>query len=164
MSERIIFILRHGKSSWEALGISDIDRPLLDVGICNTHLIGNRLHRKDVKIDMIISSPAARAIHSALIIARCIEMKSDKVVLNDLIYTGEKNTILDIIEKLPESIKNVLIVGHNPVFTDLANIFLPKPVDNIPTSGLVTLTFEKENWDIRKSKPVHWDFDYPKKE
>ena len=161
---RTLYIVRHGKSSWEMPGITDIDRTLLDVGISNSYLMAERLVISGAKIDLIISSNAVRAIHTALILARGLKVKGHQIIIDEIIYSGECDDILHRVSDIASEINNVMIVGHNPVFTDLANKFLSKPIDNLPTSGIVTLTFNSSGWGINGLQPTAWSFDSPKKE
>ena len=58
-----------------------------------------------------------------------------------------------------------MIFGHNPEFTNLANIFVKNTIDNISTAGIVSLVFDIDNWkDISKKKLVSELFDFPKKD
>lgn len=57
-----------------------------------------------------------------------------------------------------------MIFGHNPGFTQLANVFLHDRIYNIPTAGVVFLEFEMDYWkEISKAKLVDHFFEYPKK-
>jgi len=57
-----------------------------------------------------------------------------------------------------------MIFGHNPSSTNLANHFLKHPIDNLPTSGIVTLNFNSDSWkNIKDQQPKNENTDYPKK-
>jgi phosphohistidine phosphatase len=57
-----------------------------------------------------------------------------------------------------------MIFGHNPEFTNLVNLFLPDNIDNLPTSGVVTLQFDLTDWSIKKKLPSDTNVDFPKNE
>jgi len=57
----------------------------------------------------------------------------------------------------------LVVVGHNPVFTELANLFLSEYIPNIPTSGLVSLFFDVKEWAIVDKVPVDHKIYMPKK-
>src|SRR4051812_32340757 len=83
---KTLYLIRHAKSSWDLNDLPDIDRTLNERGFRDAHLMGGKLLDKGVKADLIISSPANRAISTALIIARKIEYLEDKIVLRKNLY------------------------------------------------------------------------------
>ena len=159
---KTLHIVRHGKSSWDLPGVADIDRPLLEKGVQNNYHMAERLKNNFEIPDLIISSPANRAIHTAIILARAIGLSLGCIQINEHIYESTPATIIDMILEIPENIKSLLIVGHNPTFTDLANLFLLNKIDNLPTSGIVSLQFQTKNWKIINTMPVFSKIDYPK--
>ena len=72
--------------------------------------------------------------------------------------------MLDIIKDIPREIDSLMLFGHNPTFTDLANYFVGNEIENIPTTGIVDILFEINSWsDVEKIKVKEWFLDYPKK-
>jgi phosphohistidine phosphatase len=161
---KTLHLARHGKSSWDMLGVSDLDRPLLEKGISNTMNMGITIEKKFGKPGLIITSPANRAIHTAIIFARSMNMKMQEVKINEKLYETDASTIIEIIEETNSKIDNLLIVGHNPTFTNLANLFLPSHIENLPTSGVVTIRFDSKSWNIINKTPIFTEVDFPKKE
>jgi phosphohistidine phosphatase len=161
---KTLHIVRHGKSSWDLTGVSDFDRPLIEKGILNSYTMAQRLNDKFGKADLIISSPANRALHTAIIFARVLNLNFDKIQIIESLYECETSTIIDIIEGNSSDINNLVIVGHNPIFTNFANLYLPDYIDNIPTSGVVNLSFNTKKWNIINIAPIFSEIDFPKKE
>jgi phosphohistidine phosphatase len=161
---KTLHIIRHGKSSWDLPGIADIDRPLIEKGIVNNYLMAERLKQKFSLPELIYSSPANRAIHTAIIFSRVLKINLNCIVIENRMYEAETSSILDLVEETKSNINNLTIIGHNPVFTDLANLFLPESLLNIPTSGVVSLQFDMKDWKISNKTPVHTRIDFPKKE
>ena len=60
---KTLFLIRHAKSSWDHAALPDKDRPLNDRGKRDAPKMGKRLAKRDVKPDLILSSPARRARH-----------------------------------------------------------------------------------------------------
>ena len=144
---KTLVIIRHGKSTWDYLNISDLDRPLKEIGITNTILIAKKLNEKKILPDHIISSPANRALHTALIVARETCFKVENIAIDSTLYSENENQILDMIYKTPENINILFIFGHNPVFTDISNYFLRNKISNLPTSGCAVITFNCKEWN-----------------
>jgi phosphohistidine phosphatase len=161
---KTLHIVRHGKSSWDLPGIPDIDRPLIEKGIVNNYIMSERLKQNYPKQELIYSSPASRAIQTAIIFSRTLVINSDNVFIKSIIYEGSIAAIIELIEETKSVVDNLIVVGHNPAFTELANLFLPESITNIPTSGIVTLQFDLKNWKISHKTPVASNIDFPKKE
>ena len=164
MTKKILHIVRHGKSSWDFEDISDIDRPLSTRGINNAYLMAKKLAERNVKPDLLISSPANRALYTATIFARVMKLPYDRLHIEDRIYMGYTDDILDLIHKQDDTHNEILIFGHKPAFTSLANHLVSDPIDNIPTAGVVSLTFKTGTWtEISRKRATQDFFDYPKR-
>jgi phosphohistidine phosphatase len=148
---KTLVIIRHGKSTWDYEGISDYDRPLKETGIFNTIAIAQRIKGMGINPNLMISSPANRALHTALIVAREMHYPLEKVTISPILYSESDDEVLVSIKNTDNQLNCIFIFGHNPVFTDLPNRFLQKPIENLPTSGAVILKFETSIWkDISK--------------
>jgi phosphohistidine phosphatase len=158
-----LIIVRHGKSSWEYDGILDIDRPLKQRGIRNGYEMAQRLNDVNIIPKLIYSSPATRALHSAVIFCRQLKIPFENLQIVDEFYHFDAQGIVDFIKKTSDEVDALMIFGHNPVFTELANEFAKQEIDNVPTTGVVLITFDVENWVNISPKSVVDDvFDYPK--
>lgn len=146
MSKTLV-VIRHAKSTWEYGPIADFDRPLKEVGIYNSGLVSIKLKELKLKPDLIISSPAIRALHTALITAREFEYPSGLIKIDPGFYTESDDDILDLIKIVEDSVNTLFVFGHNPAFTFVPNMFLSKSIDNLPTSGAVLLTFNSDKWE-----------------
>lgn len=159
-----LYITRHGKSSWDYSDIADIDRPLNARGIRNSYSMAERLLRQGARPDIIVSSPATRALSTAVIFMRVLKLPAGILRIDENIYDGDLGDLTRIITSTGPEYSCLMLFGHNPAFTVLANRFLVESVDNIPTAGIVSLTFEAENWqDLERTAPEKETFDYPKR-
>ncbi len=160
---RQLFIVRHGKSDWSDPELRDIDRPLKNRGVRNAYAMAGFIKEKGLKPEIMISSPAARALNTASIFFRVLEMKQDELIVDQQLYHASPGEIMDILTGVPDRYRSTMIFGHNPSFTQLANVFLTEHIYNIPTAGLVFLNFKMDKWqEISKTKPVDYFFEYPK--
>lgn len=161
--ERKLFIIRHGKSSWETV-VDDIDRPLTERGISNAYEMADRLFREGQLPQAIYSSPANRALHTAIIMSRVWELDERNFHLCRDLYLADEDDILQTISLFPDALTSVAIFGHNPGFTEAANRFMRPPVENVPTAGVVVVTLTVDSWhEIRDARVAGAVFDYPKK-
>jgi phosphohistidine phosphatase len=127
-------------------------------------MMGQRLARREAEPDLIISSPATRAMATAEAIAREIGTPEEKIRADERLYGSDALELLEVVRELDDHLDHVMVVGHNPGLTDLANE-LGCDIDNIPTCGVVELQFDTDSWaHIGDINPAHIDFDYPKKQ
>jgi len=140
-------IVRHAKSNWEYPELSDCERPLLNKGIKRTLALCNYLTEHHIIPDKIVSSTAVRANETAVLIKDA--MKWDLTIEeNKNFYPGFVADLLEEIKKTPENINHLMIVGHNPSLTDLANQLVGKQVTEwLPTSGMISIEFKMDAWN-----------------
>lgn len=161
--QRKLYIIRHGKSSWESI-VSDIDRPLMERGVKNSYEMAARLADRGLVPELVLSSPANRALHTAVIMTKVWEMNDQHLLIRKSLYLPEIDDIAQTIFEVDDQVASVAVFGHNPGFTQFANRFLEPQIDNIPTAGLVVLTLEMDTWnDLFNARVVDSLFDYPKK-
>ena len=144
---KTLLIIRHGKSAWDNPSLKDHDRTLLPEGIRKTVKVSEFLVNKNVKPDLIASSSAHRAIETAKIFASHLAYDEKKIMVESEIYHQGTDYLLDLLYGLSDEIKTVMLVGHNPTFTQFANKFLIKPIDGLPTSGTVSISFDTDKWE-----------------
>ena len=160
---KTLFIIRHGKSSWGYENIADIDRPLKNRGIRNAYEMADRINQLYENPDLIISSPANRALHTAIIFSRVLNIPTERIKIENNIYDGYESAILDTVKKTTDAVSSIMIFGHNPGFTNLANTFVKNYIEYIPTAGVVILKFATESWiKINKKNVAEEFYDFPK--
>lgn len=160
---KTLYLLRHAKSSWAIPGQKDYDRPLNDRGIQDAPAMGVRMRERKLSVDLVVSSPAMRALSTA--IAVCEELNLDPtIILQDRqIYLAGSAKLMQLISFFDESKSCALLVAHNPALTDLANELAHAGIDNIPTSGLVSIALPIQHWaEILPGVGTMIDFDFPK--
>tara|TARA_R110000868_G_scaffold221906_1_gene473703 strand:- start:5379 stop:5846 length:468 start_codon:yes stop_codon:yes gene_type:complete len=137
--------MRHGKSSWD-FSVSDRDRPLEERGISDAHLIASELENLNIKIEASYSSPANRALHTAMIVLRTLNFPFSKFHISNDLYDFSGESVVQFVKDLDDKIETVLIFGHNHAFTQIVNAFGNSYIENVPTAGLVQLNFEVDKW------------------
>lgn len=162
--ERRLFIIRHGKSSWDHEGLADIDRPLANRGIRNAREMAERLLIKKLIPQLLLSSPANRALNTALIMSKSWGNGAENLQIHESLYDASISEIEQVIASVPSDIKSLAIFGHNPSFTAYASMFLDYRLDNLPTAGVVIVTLASKNWGGIGRKHVKETYvDYPKR-
>ncbi|SCY05980.1 SixA phosphatase family protein [Flavobacterium caeni] len=140
-----LILIRHAKSSWEA-PLSDIDRPLDARGIQDAHLVSMNCQIHLPKTFTIWSSVATRAKETALIFAQNISYPVENINFRDSLYTFDERELERNVHAFDDHYDNVILFGHNEAITNFVNKFGDIYIDNVPTSGFVSIKFDTENW------------------
>jgi phosphohistidine phosphatase len=160
---RRITIVRHAKSSWDNPTLMDAQRPLNARGKDSAPMMGERLRKRGMSPDLLVSSPASRAVETAHIIAGKLGYPQESIHQDSRLYHASVKDWFSVICSFPKDANHVLCFGHNPGLTHLYNIFSPEPQSNIPTCGIIDLTFDVDEWeDVTQAKPGFISYDYPK--
>ncbi len=139
----------------------DRDRPLDVRGEHDAKALGTRLHHDKVHVDRIVSSPARRALSTARIVAHRLVLDEGSIVIDDRIYASDPDTLLDIIMETPSAVRSLMIFGHNPEFSTLAQRFCDE-LGAMPTCSLARFRFDVESWaNIAGAVPVDADLETP---
>lgn len=144
---KTLYLIRHAKAGWDNATLSDFERPLTEVGQNHAHTMAKKLLGQGVKPDLIITSPALRALSTAQIMAEVLGYPQDKIITQEAIFTGGVEELVEIIKGIQPANKNVLLFGHNPNLTWLLHYLCEGAKMNIPTCGIVALAFEMQNWE-----------------
>jgi phosphohistidine phosphatase len=144
---KTVYLVRHGKSSWENMQYQDYERPLIDKGISRTRKIAGFLSDKKVVPDMILSSHAVRAFETAKLLATKLNYPIEKIKIDENLYFLGQQAMENILLGLDDGLKEVMLVGHNPDMTNFVNLFLDKKIDYLPTTGVVCVRFDTNHWN-----------------
>jgi phosphohistidine phosphatase len=116
---KTIYLARHAKSAWNSPAPTDFDRPLNDRGMTDAIRIGKALKSMNWKPEKIISSPALRAQLTCLAYCKTIGFDELAVEWRKDFYAAYMVTLLQALTNLPETVKSVMLIGHNPAMEDL---------------------------------------------
>ncbi len=144
---KTLYLVRHAKSSWNFPELSDDERPLLEKGKKRTKKVVDYLLASDVKVDYIITSHAVRALETAKIIAHALKYPLDDIKVEHMIYHAHSDKLFDQLYDVPDNCNSLMLIGHNPTFTSFANNFLVEKIDWLPTSGIVSVSFDTDRWE-----------------
>ena len=127
--------------------ISDFERSLTPKGKIVSRLMARNLKEKEKSPGIIITSPAFRALETALIFAGEFGIRPEKIIMNSNIYheLSLKN-LPEILSEIGEEADTITLFGHNPSFSDLANSLCREGCDLMPKSGIVCISFNIRTW------------------
>jgi len=160
---KTLYLVRHAKSSWDDPSLADRDRPLSQRGLSCAPDMGRRLAEQGHKPDLVLSSPARRALSTAKKIARETGYKEAKILTDEHLYFSGTRNMVDLLEKLDDKYKKVMIVGHNPAMTSLLNILCDSPIENMPTCAVAVIRFDMTSWsELTMSDGELLAYEFPK--
>ncbi len=157
-------LLRHAKSSWKKRDLGDFDRPLNGRGRRDAPAMGERLAALGAKPDLIVTSPAKRARKTARIVAEELKYKKGKIIEIKDIYEATSDILLELVRSFDDGAGHVLMVGHNPGFTDLAHTLLDGGIDSMPTCGALSIELPVDRWgDVERRGGKLLFFEVPRR-
>lgn len=144
--KKIIFV-RHGKAEDGSSGISDFERSLTLKGKSISRVMAHKLVEKEKSPGIIITSPAFRALETAIIFAGEFGINADDIVMNsNIYYKMSLQSLVAILSLINEDAEIITLFGHNPSFTQIVNSLSKEGCEIIPKSGVVCISFKIMTW------------------
>src|SRR4051794_12691831 len=117
--------MRHANAQWNDPQISDFDRPLNRRGNSEAEAMGRRLLELHLVPTSLLSSNARRAEQTAEIVGRELGVTARNIRTDEALYLAPADEILRIIRATGPRIPHLMIVGHNPGISEVANLLAP---------------------------------------
>ena len=143
---KFLTLMRHAKSSWHHEGVKDFDRPLNNRGLRDAPIVAQHLSDQNLQPDLLWISPAERARQTAAIVLEKLAIPEEQICYKEEIYDAGLLQLLHLIRQAPESAEYVMMIGHNPGFSDLACILNPRQDRNVVTGAVVHLQLDIGSW------------------
>ncbi len=141
-----VVIVRHAKSVHYGYE-DDFNRDLSDRGKNDAKLVSTEMYKKGILPDVMISSPAKRAMKTARIFAENLHFEKRNISEVQDIYDGlTTSEFLELIHQLPENVETAFFFGHNPGFHYFVSNLLEIFHDEMPTCSSVGIDFEVDIW------------------
>lgn len=150
-----LILIRHAKSSWD-IPLSDVDRPLSKRGVSDAFLISSKITKFLPSKFVVWSSVAKRTQETCYIFAQNLLIPIENIIFRKDLYTFDYKDLYDKISKCDNRYENIILFGHNDAITNFVNKFGNKYIENVPTSGVVQIEFNEDNWlNIKKGKVIN---------
>jgi len=109
--------------------------------------MAQRLMEKEKSPGIIVTSPAFRALETALIFAGEFVIDTEKIILNSVLYYKMNlQNLPRVLANINEATETVTMFGHNPSFTQMANSLSREGCDFVPKNGIVCISFNINTW------------------
>ena len=150
---RTLMLMRHAKSSWDQVGLEDIDRPLAPRGKEAVPLVARHIEAQRWRPDLVLCSPAERVRATwqlmAPILGRSIECRTLRTI-----YPGAPSRLLEALRRAPDEVERLMLIGHNPGLGRLAvglcgggpRKALAQLAAKFPTAALAVIGFGVAHW------------------
>ncbi|WP_433827909.1 SixA phosphatase family protein [Actinoplanes sp. CA-015351] len=152
MTLRTLILLRHSKAETPG-DLVDFDRSLTERGESDADAAGAWLADARLHPDFVLCSPARRTRQTwqtaAIALAQGENGQvSPEVLYEEGLYLGGRTEVFDLLRRVPETVRTVLLVGHNPTVSEVSALLLPDDqftgtVVEMKTSGLAVHSGEK---------------------
>lgn len=152
---RRLYLLRHAKSSWDEPGLVDRERPLAERGRRACAVVAAHIEAAGIEPGAVVCSPAARARETLDRIAVALPPGAERRI-EPRVYGADWEQLLEVVRELPDELRSVMLIGHNPGFQDLVLALaaegeaLERVRRKFPTAALATLGFAG---DWRRLRP-----------
>jgi len=145
---RILYLLRHAKSSWADATLRDFDRPLKKRGREAAERVGQRMASENLSNPLIICSPAVRTRETAEIVLTSANLHVEPR-FDERIYEASLRELVQIVTEIADDRDVVIMIGHNPGFEELLS-FLTGEYRRMPTCALAKVGIGDVSWkDVR---------------
>lgn len=137
-----LLIFRHAKSSFDAP--SDHERVLTEYGQQQAMFMGELLEEKTLSPDYVLCSSALRAKETMDLAMTAGKWVCDSSV-TDALYETTADTTLALLKQMSDDDQTIMLVGHEPVWSDLASRLTGQNV-SFNTAGIGCISFTTSHW------------------
>ena len=129
MSARTLVLLRHAKAQTPDDG-PDFDRRLTERGETDADAAGSWLADERIHPDLVLCSPAARTRQTWQGVSIALAQAqagggAPEVRYEEGLYAGGRTEVFDLLRSVPDTIRTILVVGHNPTVSEVSIMLVP---------------------------------------
>ena len=145
---KTLLLMRHAKSDWQSGQAKDEERPLNKRGKLAAPMMGERLKERKINPNRIITSSAVRALTTTQLVAEKLGYSKEDLRIQPKFYNASSQTLLNEIHRMNDKEDFIMIVGHNPGITELAQELSQQSVPAMPTCAMACLRFATKHWAL----------------
>jgi phosphohistidine phosphatase len=141
-----LYLMRHAQSADKQPGQADKERELTTVGMRQSLQIGGYLHSQKFFFDLFLSSTANRAKATSEFVLEALKMSGENIQFDEEIYNASTRTLFSQIANIDNKFTSVILVGHNPSITYLAEYLTKNEIGDMTPAGLAMIQFGNSKW------------------
>lgn len=162
---KTLYLVRHAKAVNLEADEADSERSLTRKGRKDAQRIARKLKKKSKMPQLIISSPAKRALKTARILANELNYSADMIAVNNILYEspeeGGEESLLEVLQHVDNEYQSVMLIGHDPLLSSFANFLQKSFTEKLPAGAVVEVEFVNNSWStISKGRGKVAFFDY----
>jgi phosphohistidine phosphatase len=158
---KTLLLVRHASSGCDDMSLADRSRPVDARGERELAWLARCARDQGVPLQLVVSSPALRAVATAHVLAEAAGLRADEVRVDDRLYEGGARRLLDLVAGLDDEFTHAAVVGHNPELADLGRHF-SSAITHLPSAGMAVLRFDAGSWrDAVRAGASHAVLDAP---
>jgi phosphohistidine phosphatase len=162
--QRYLLVMRHAHAEDTQPERHDRERELTSKGNQEALLMGSQLAQRSLAINALYTSSAVRTKQTGSLISDVLKLERVSVLIQEDLYNSSIRTYLSFINNLPDDLKTVLMIGHNPAVSYLAEYLTNADLGSMPTAGICLIRFELNAWqDVSKGCGEMLEFLYPER-
>ena len=149
---RSLILFRHGKSDWDTPFTSDHDRQLAQRGRESAKVMGRFLQHVGQVPELAVASTAVRARDTLQLAARAGHWNSP-MRTEAALYESTPAKVVDWLQTLDSDASTLLLVGHEPTWSELAGELIGRAVVRVPTGAMLRIDFHDDNDSWQALRP-----------
>jgi phosphohistidine phosphatase len=146
-----LILFRHAKAA-HIQGTKDFDRPLDERGREVSPKIGQYLKDEGILPDFVLVSPAHRTRETWDLARPPLEPVAMRI--EHPLYESPAGPSIELLQGIDDSVKSVMIVGHNPSIHEFAKRLIgygdryaaARLNEKFPTAAIAVMDFDVETW------------------
>lgn len=143
---KTLYLLRHAEAAAKESRQDDKSRDLTQTGVKDSLHTGAWFQQNNTHWDLIVSSSALRAEQTANLLAEGMKLEHPRILLEDVLYEASVRQFLEYVNNIEEAYHHVLIVGHNPAISYLAEYLTKADIGDMSPCSAVIIKFDFNSW------------------
>ncbi len=166
---KTIYLVRHATADKGKPKSPDRKRALSKKGRKEAVKMAKKLEKNGMLPDLLISSPAKRAIQTARVFAKAIKYPKDKIILNKTLYEADNassnEALLQDVRSMDDQYQSVMVFGHDPALKEFAHYLRRDFTQALRGCAVVRFDFHNISWSkVAAGRGIFKFFDYPNRE
>ena len=146
MDIKTLHLIRHADAVGRRIGEEDQARPLSARGVDDAQRLGEWLAERGVAPDTMLTSTAIRAHTTAKILTGILNFPTRHLILEEGLYLADVPTLRNCLQRLPDHVAEVIVIGHNPGISEFADYLVGHSEAGLAAAGLISLRIAVTAW------------------